>query len=87
VIRSLALRGQTRQYLHVNNVRKSVYNFIECLQGELERIYLLNVRLLSRLLMKSVKKECNQASAVRLLHAVQGAESAAITHVRARKRL
>jgi len=48
---------------------------------------LRNVRLLSSLLIQSVKKESNQASAVRLLRVAVSAESKGITHVRAEKRL
>jgi hypothetical protein len=48
---------------------------------------LLNVRLISRLLVKSVKVESNQALAARLWRAVKGAGRLGIIHVRARKRL
>jgi hypothetical protein len=43
------------------------------------------VRLISRLLVKSVKEESNQVLAARLLRAVRGAERLGITLVRARK--
>jgi hypothetical protein len=46
---------------------------------------LLNKRLISRLLMKSVKEESNPAAAARLLRAVRGAERLGITCVRAKK--
>ena len=46
---------------------------------------MLNVRLISRLLVKSVKEESNQALAARLLRAAGGAERLGITHVRVRK--
>jgi hypothetical protein len=48
---------------------------------------LLNVRLISRLLVKSVKVESNQASAARLSRAAAGAESLGTTLVRAKKTL
>jgi hypothetical protein len=47
----------------VNSVRKSNYRKEESYQRELERIYLLNVRLISRLLIKVVKEESNWVSA------------------------
>jgi hypothetical protein len=50
-----------RQRARVNSVRKSVYSSVESLQRELERIYSLNVRLTSRLLVSSVKEESDQA--------------------------
>jgi hypothetical protein len=46
---------------------------------------LLNKRLISRLLVKSVKEESNPAAAARLLRAVRGAERLGITRVRAKK--
>jgi hypothetical protein len=46
---------------------------------------LLNKRLISRLLVKSVKKESNPAAAARLLRAVRSAERLDITLVRIRK--
>ena len=48
---------------------------------------MLNVRLISRLLVKSVKVESNQASAARLWRAARGAERLGTTYVRAKKRL
>ncbi|KAJ8110924.1 hypothetical protein OPT61_g6360 [Boeremia exigua] len=48
--------------------------------SNLARIYSLNMRLISRLLMTSVREASNQASAVRLLRAAQGAGSKATTH-------
>ena len=51
----------------------------------LERIYLLSKRLISRLLVKSVKEESKQVSAVRLERVAQGAERLGITHVRVKK--
>jgi hypothetical protein len=51
---------------------------------ELDRIYSLNGRLMSRLLMNSVKVEGNQISVFRLLRAVRGAERLDTTHLRAR---
>ncbi|KAG9381459.1 hypothetical protein A1F94_008779 [Pyrenophora tritici-repentis] len=42
---------------------KGVYRSMEYSQRELERIYWLKMRLTSRLLMKSVKEERDQASA------------------------
>jgi hypothetical protein len=48
---------------------------------------LLNIRLLSSLLIQSVKKESNQALAVRLVRAAQGIESMGTTHARVKKRL
>jgi len=46
---------------------------------------LLNVRLISRLLVKSVKEESNQALAARLLRAARGAERLATTYVRVKR--
>ena len=46
---------------------------------------MLSVRLISRLLMKSVREESDQVLAARLWRAVVGAERLAITRVRARK--
>jgi hypothetical protein len=46
---------------------------------------LLNKRLISRLLVKSVKEESNSAAAAKLLHAVRGAERLDTTLIRARK--
>jgi hypothetical protein len=43
------------------------------------------VRLISRLLVKSVKEEINQAVAARPLRAIRDAERLAITHVRAKR--
>jgi hypothetical protein len=43
------------------------------------------MRLISRLLVKSVKEESDQASAPKPLRAVQGVESLAITHVRVKR--
>jgi hypothetical protein len=51
----------------------------------MERIYSLNVRLISRLLMKSVKEESDQALAARLWRAARGAGRLATTHVRAKR--
>jgi hypothetical protein len=51
----------------------------------MERIYSLNVRLSSRLLMKSVKEESDQALAARLWRAARGAERLATTHVRVKR--
>ena len=48
---------------------------------------MLNIRLISRLLIKSVKVESDQALAARLWRAVRGAGRLGITHVRAEKRL
>jgi hypothetical protein len=48
---------------------------------------LLNVRLISRLLVKSVKVESDQALAARLWRAARGAGRLGITHVYARNRL
>jgi hypothetical protein len=45
----------------VNSVRKSVYRSVGSLQRELERIYSLNVRLTSRLLVRSGVEESDQA--------------------------
>jgi hypothetical protein len=50
-----------RQRARVNSVRKSVYRSVKSLQRELERIYSLNVRLSSRLLMRSGVEESGQA--------------------------
>lgn len=47
---------------------------------------MLNVRLVSRLLVQSVRGESNQVSAVRLLRAAVSAESRGITHLRVKKR-
>ncbi|PZD25604.1 hypothetical protein A1F97_11017, partial [Pyrenophora tritici-repentis] len=47
----------------VGGALKGVYRSMEYSQRELERIYWLKMRLTSRLLMKSVKEERNQASA------------------------
>jgi hypothetical protein len=66
VIRSPALREQIRQHLRIDNKRKSVYNIKEYLQRELARIYSLSVRLIRRELVRSVREESNQVSAVRL---------------------
>jgi hypothetical protein len=77
-----ALRRLIRQRQRINSVKKSVYSSVEFLQRELERIYLLNIRLTSRLLISSVKEESDQAWAARLSRAVQGAERLGITHVR-----
>jgi hypothetical protein len=46
---------------------------------------LLSVRLISRLLMKSVKEESDQVLVARLLRAVVGVERLAIMRVHARK--
>ncbi len=46
---------------------------------------MLNVRLISRLLVRSVKVESNQALAARLWRAVAGAESLGTTHVRVKR--
>ena len=46
---------------------------------------MLNVRLISRLLVKCVKEESNLAAAARLSRAVRGAERLGITCVRIRK--
>ena len=81
------MRELTRQRLHVDSARKSVYRSTESLQREQERIYSPNKRLRSRLLVRSVREESYQVLAVRLLHAAQGAESRVITYVRVRKRL
>jgi hypothetical protein len=48
---------------------------------------LLNVRLISRLLVKSVKVGSNQALAARLWRAVRGAGRLGITYVHVKKRL
>ena len=74
-----------RQQQSVGSVRKSGYRSEEYLQRELERIYSLSARLISRLLMKSVREESDQVLAARLWRAVVGAERLAITRVRARK--
>jgi len=50
-------------------------------------MYSPNVRLSSRLLVRSVREESHQVLAVRLLHAARGAESVVTIHVRARKGL
>ena len=55
------------------------------LQRELGRIYSLNARLISRLLVKSVKEESDQVLAARLSRAVVGVERLAIIRVRVRK--
>ena len=46
---------------------------------------MLNGRLRSRLLVKSVKEESDQVTAARLWRAAQGAERLDTTHVRAKK--
>jgi hypothetical protein len=51
------LRELIQQCQSVENVRKSGYRSVESLQRELARIYSLSVRLISRLLIKSVKEE------------------------------
>jgi hypothetical protein len=56
-----ALRELTRQRARVNSVRKSVYRSVESLQRELERIYSLNVRLITSLLVRSGMEESDQA--------------------------
>ena len=48
---------------------------------------MLNVRLISRLLVKSVKVESDQASAARLWRAARGAGRLDITPVRAKRGL
>jgi hypothetical protein len=48
---------------------------------------LLNVRLISRLLVKSVKVESDQALAARLWRAARGAGRLGTTYVYAKKRL
>jgi hypothetical protein len=87
VIRSPALREQMRQRLRVDNKRKSVYSIKECLQRELARIYSLSVRLIRRELVRSVREESNQVSAVRLWRAVRSVERLDTTYVRVEKRL
>jgi hypothetical protein len=84
---TLASKEQIRQRLRVDSAKESVYNIKVCRQRELARIYSLNRRLISRLLVKSVREESNQALVVRLLHAAQDAESVGITQVRAKKML
>jgi hypothetical protein len=85
VIGSPALREQIRQRLRVDSERKSVYNIKEYSQRELARIYSLSVRLISRLLVRSVREESNQVSAVRLWRAVRSAERLGITYVRVKR--
>ena len=46
---------------------------------------MLNVRLISRLLVRSVKEESDQASAARLWRAVRGAGRLGITYIYAKK--
>ena len=46
---------------------------------------MLNVRLISRLLVRSVKEESDQASAARLWRAVRGAERLGTIYVHTRK--
>jgi hypothetical protein len=58
---------------------------VESLQRELERIYSLNVRLMSRLLVRSVREESDRVLAARLWRAVVGVERLAITRVHVRK--
>ncbi|KAI0573794.1 hypothetical protein TUN199_10781, partial [Pyrenophora tritici-repentis] len=53
----------TAQRQRVGGALKGVYRSMEYSQRELERIYWLKMRLTSRLLMKSVKEEHDQASA------------------------
>ncbi|KAI1666428.1 hypothetical protein L13192_10112 [Pyrenophora tritici-repentis] len=53
---------------------------MEYSQRELERIYWLKMRLTSRLLMKSVKEERDQASASALKGAALGARRLGTTH-------
>jgi hypothetical protein len=50
-----------RQRQSVRSVRKSVYRSVESLQRELERIYSLNVRLITSLLVVSSVEESRQA--------------------------
>lgn len=60
---------------------------MESLQRELERIYSLNVRLISRLLMKSVKEENGHALAASLWRAARGAGRLAAAHIRVKEYL
>ena len=46
---------------------------------------MLNVRLTSSLLVRSIREESDQASAARLWRAARGAERLGTTHVHARK--
>ena len=46
---------------------------------------MLSVRLISIILIKSVKESSNQAQAARLWRAAQGVERPGITHVRAKR--
>ena len=62
---------------------KGVYRIMEYLQRELERIYWLKMRLTSRLLMKSVKEERDQASASALKGAAPGARRPGTTRAHA----
>jgi hypothetical protein len=48
---------------------------------------LLNVRLISSLLVRSVREESNQALAARLWRAARGAGRLGLNHVLAKKRL
>ena len=48
---------------------------------------MFNVRLISRLLVRSVREESDQALAARLWHAARGAGRLCTTHTHAKKRL
>ena len=48
---------------------------------------MLNVKLISSLLVRSVREESDQASAARLWRAARGAERLGTTHVHVKKRL
>jgi hypothetical protein len=62
--------------------QEKAYTTSKSAERGLARIYSLNVRLISRLLVRSVREDSNQVSAVSLSRAVQGAESVVTTHVR-----
>ncbi|KAF7573919.1 hypothetical protein PtrM4_055420 [Pyrenophora tritici-repentis] len=79
----ILLRKPTAQRQRVGGALKGVYRSMEYLQKELERIYWLKMRLTSRLLMKSVKEEHDQASASGLKGAAPGARRLGTTHAHA----
>jgi hypothetical protein len=69
VIKLLALRGLMSQHQSERSERSerdSVYKSEESYQRELERTYSLNLRWISSLLVRSVRKESKQALAARL---------------------
>ena len=79
------MRRPTAQPQRVGGALKGVYRSMEYLQRELEKIYWLKMRLTSRLLMKSVKEERDQASANALKGAAPGARRLGTTRVRAKR--